>query len=595
MSFFLHNINNWKRRALGAMVLAAGLVLSSLGARAQVPAWQAAFGAYETSGVRAMATDSAGNVFLAGFFSGTLNLGASVLSSFGTADFFVAKWTPAAGFAWAVQGGGNDEEEANGIAVRGRNVYVVGTFSSRTMLIANSLLTNAGPTPPPVTTDAFVAKLTDNGTSAAFDWAEQAGGPGYDQGHGVAVRGSNVYISGQFHAATLSCGASGITLTNTGTGYSSDGFVARLLDAGSAGFYSWAQRFGGTGFDYANVLVPTATGAYVAGTFGSSQLTLGSIRLNNSANTGTDDAFVARFTDTGTAAQYAWAQRVGGSGNDRGEALAVSGNSLYLAGNFDGTSLQIGGATLFNAGSVGTTDAFVAKLTDAGSTGTVAWGQRAGGPLNEQAAAVAAKGNSVYLTGSFQSLQADFGSTTLTNSNPLPNQGIIETDVFVARLADAGSTGAFAWALAAGSYARDQGYGVAVAGSTVHVGGGIGGLATFGSTLVRVPQRTSVLFLASLADPVGLAARSASRLGGVAVWPNPARAAATVRVPPVPGATTATLTLADGLGRVVHSQQLPLSGLGATAELPLPGLAPGLYLLRVQAGGEQTSRPLVVE
>ncbi|MDO7852185.1 hypothetical protein [Hymenobacter convexus] len=588
-------MNERNRRGVRALVLAFLLAISGFAARAQAPAWQAAFGANELSGVRAMATDSAGNVFLTGYFSGTISLGPALLTSPGTADFFVAKWTPAAGIVWAVQGGGNDEDVANAIALRGRSVYVVGTFSSRTMLIGNSLLTNAGPTPPPVTTDAFVAKLTDLGTSATFDWAEQAGSPSYDEGKAVAVRGNDVYISGQFHGASLSCGASGITLTNAGTGYSSDGFVAKLVNAGTLGFYSWAQRFGGTGFDYANALVATATGAYVAGTFGSSQLALGSIRLINSGSSaGTDDAYVARFTDTGTTAQYTWAQRLGGRGNDRGEALAVSGNSLYLTGHFDGTDTQIGSATFYNAGPTTTTDAYVAKLTDTGSAGTVVWGQRAGGPLNDLATAVAAKGSSVYLTGNFQSLQADFGNTTLTNSNPVPNQGIIETDAFVARLADAGSTGAFAWAQAAGSANRDQGNAVAVAGATVHVAGTIGGPAFFGNVFVRVPVRPSVLFLASLADPVGLATRASARLGAVAVWPNPARAAATVRVPAVPGAA-ATLTLADGLGRVVRTLQLSLSGLGTTAELPLLGLAPGLYHLRVQAGDEQTSRTLAVE
>ena len=34
---------------------------------------------------------------------------------------------------------------------------------------------------------------------------------------------------------------------------------------------------------------------------------------------------------------------------------------------------------------------------------------------------------------------------------------------------------------------------------------------------------------------------------------------------------------------------------GATAELPFTGLAPGLYRVRVQAGGQQASRALAVE
>ena len=77
--------------------------------------------------------------------------------------------------------------------------------------------------------------------------------------------------------------------------------------------------------------------------------------------------------------------------------------------------------------------------------------------------------------------------------------------------------------------------------------------------------------------------------------PNPAHGTATVQLPAVPGAAQATLTLLDALGRTVRTQLVPLPAAGATAEVPLAGLAPGLYRLRVQAGGLLASRALAVE
>jgi hypothetical protein len=77
------------------------------------------------------------------------------------------------------------------------------------------------------------------------------------------------------------------------------------------------------------------------------------------------------------------------------------------------------------------------------------------------------------------------------------------------------------------------------------------------------------------------------------VYPNPAHGRAAVVLPA--GAGSATLTLHDALGRVVRMRQHQLAATPATTELPLQGLAPGLYHLRLQAGTGQASRAVVVE
>ena len=118
--------------------------------------------------------------------------------------------------------------------------------------------------------------------------------------------------------------------------------------------------------------------------------------------------------------------------------------------------------------------------------------------------------------------------------------------------------------------------------------------ATTGPVTVTTPRGTltsSTRFVLR----AGLAAMPANALANLSVWPNPARAAATVRLPAVPGAAQATLTLRDALGRVIRTQLVNLTAAGATAEIPLTGLAPGLYHVQVQAGGQQASRGLAVE
>jgi hypothetical protein len=76
------------------------------------------------------------------------------------------------------------------------------------------------------------------------------------------------------------------------------------------------------------------------------------------------------------------------------------------------------------------------------------------------------------------------------------------------------------------------------------------------------------------------------------IFPNPAHGRATVQLPAVPGAPTATLTVLDALGRTLHTQT---AATNARAELDLTGLAPGIYAVRIHAAGAATTRRLLVE
>ena len=83
---------------------------------------------------------------------------------------------------------------------------------------------------------------------------------------------------------------------------------------------------------------------------------------------------------------------------------------------------------------------------------------------------------------------------------------------------------------------------------------------------------------------------ASSAAAGISISPNPTHGHATLHLPALPG--TATLTIFDALGRTLHIQT---AAANAKAELDLIGLAPGLYTVRVQAGGSTATRRLVVE
>ena len=547
------------------MLLAVLLLTFHLQALAQAPAWQSAQAVAAATAavagnfteVTATAVDAAGNVYLAGVFANSIVLGGTTLASSGNGDVFVAKFNPAINqFVWAQRAGGLGDDGASALAVSGTSVYVAGSFKSSTAGFGSSNLTNAG------AADVFVAKLTDAGN---FLWAQRAGGTGYDQATALAVSGVNVYVAGSFNSSTASIGTT--TIDSAG---SYDAFVAKFVDAGSMGSLAWVQRAGGIGYDYAQALAVSGTSVYVAGSFGnsttgSSTADFGPVLLTYA---GANDVFVAKLTDAGSAGTFVWAQRAGGTGYDYAQALAVSSTGVYVAGSFESPTAVFGPITLTNTG---ISNVFVAKLTDAGNTGSFVWAQRAGGTNEDYAYALAVKGTSVYVAGIFTSATVSFGTTTLTNAS------VNIADVFVAKLTDAGNTSSFAWAQQAGGTDDDYTTALALSGTSMYVVGYfVSPSAGFGvTTLPNTNYPGPLGFLASLTDPTLTATTPALPREPAALFPNPAHHAATLRLPA--GTAPVPLTLTDAQGRPVRRYPAPA---GPEAALDLQGLPAGLYLLR---------------
>jgi hypothetical protein len=79
----------------------------------------------------------------------------------------------------------------------------------------------------------------------------------------------------------------------------------------------------------------------------------------------------------------------------------------------------------------------------------------------------------------------------------------------------------------------------------------------------------------------------------VVVYPNPARTQVAIELPSRLSGFPVTATLVDALGRVVRQQVLPASL--ATHTLPLAGISPGIYSLRLATEQGTVSKKLVME
>ena len=372
----------------GRLWLVLLLALPGL-ARAQAPAWaEATTGsltqANGTSSTRAVATDASGNVFVTGSFTGSVAFGSTLLTSRGSNDLFVAKYVPATStWAWAQSGGGTGADIGFGVAVSGGSVYVTGQLVNNTANASGVLFGGTGTTPGTVQVngasgtnaqDLVLAKYTDNGTSADLGWTQVGGGASADVGYGVAVSGGSVYVTGYLTNSTVNS--------------------TRVL-------------FGGTG------------------------TTLGTVQQNGTSGPTTQDLVLAKYTDNGSSAALGWTQVGGGTLNDMGQGVAVSGGSVYVTGYiqnntanasgvlFGGTgttagTVQVNGATTANG-----QDLVLAKYTDNGASATLGWTQVGGGISTDLGFGVAVSGASVYVTGQLVNNTANgsgvlFGGTGTT-------------------------------------------------------------------------------------------------------------------------------------------------------------------------------------
>ncbi|RZL09502.1 MAG: T9SS type A sorting domain-containing protein [Hymenobacter sp.] len=470
---------------------------------------------------------------------------------------------PAAALCGRCGRGGAAPDQATALAVNGTSLYLTGSYRGANAAFGPTTLPDAGNA-----ADVFVAKLTDAGSSASFTWALAGGGAGTELGSKLAVLGNAVYVGGTFSSATVSFGST--TLVSAGN---LDVFLAKLTDNGSTAGFSWVEPlpYNSANKEELAALVASSAGVYIAGyyNFYYAPIGVGNVIYSN---------FLTKVVDNGSSASYGWRQTVPDMVSD----LAVNGANLYVAGIFRNSAAF--GSTILTGppqgpAANGACEAYVAKLVDAGTTSSYAWAKQT---VNANFStpninSLAVRGADVYATGYSGS------STSVLGSAALP------AGSFVAKLADAGSSASAAWVLQAGGNGFTPSA-LATSGTAVYVAGTMGPQTNFGNiVLTNAPANLYEPFLAAITD-VALPARSSALLVDLSLYPNPAHATATVRVPA--GNIPATLTLLDALGRPVRTQA---AAPGTDCPLGLAGLAPGVYALRVQAGEALAVRQLVVE
>ena len=273
--------------------------------------------------------------------------------------------------------------------------------------------------------DAFVTKF--NGYGSGLFFCTYIGGSGDDRAYGIAVDGGgNIVVAGATSSKNFPL-ASALQLRSGG---GRDAFVIKLDATGKTLAYS--TYLGGSDADGASSVATDAAGnAYVTGA--SSSLNFPVLNAWQGQKSGGQDAFLAKISPSG---QLILSTYLGGSGDDRGNSVAVDANGqAHVAGSTYSRDFPVLNA--WQPASAGNQDAFLAKFNASGSGlvySTYFGGSNGVTGQNEVANAVAVDGGgNAYIAGQTASINFPVSAGAFQT---VSNGGV---DAFVSKFSPAGA------------------------------------------------------------------------------------------------------------------------------------------------------------
>jgi hypothetical protein len=584
------------RKTMGvclAIAASAAMVLLN----AQTWQWAKGFGAtvapqstrplvYSIDGIKGVATDAQGNIYVTGYYTGHVSIGGQALDSIGGQDFFIAKFNSAGTVQWAKYagtsgGGGNDSAFAKndvGLAITldaSGNIYCCGFVSPMKAVDVvdfgnNQRITFASGMGKG---DAFVVKYNSTGVA---QWAKAVAyeGTEIDPATGISAGpGGFVYISGYFSGTALT--VPGLTSTIAGRSAATDMFIIKI--DGTTGTAKWAKALGARWEDYGwGVACDQTNGIYLAGDFkdtllqkgfGPTAVTIYARSVNKST-----DACIVKYDSAGV---FKFAKAFGDSGYDCAKGITVSpSGNVYVTGHIEKRAIFSPSLTVTSAG---TRSVITAKYN--GADLTPIWAKAIGDAASTgmQGLNIIVNGNRA-IVGGIGTIRFTFASKTFPAVN----------STYGAIIAAYDTLGAEKWATVMHGNNDDSTCALGMVGDSVYAGGTFksdtlkfGTLSPVIKTLRTSPGSSyySNMFLARLTQPANSIIFDLSSSRGSA--PITLRSGAELQVITKGLSGSAMVRLMDAQGRVAAMRKIAKDG---TASLSISTLSNGMYLVQVVNG-----------
>lgn len=396
------------------------LLITSYSANAQNYTWAKSMGLYDGGWYQTIAYDNAGHVYVAGYFTDSMNVDGTVYYAPSDYEAFVTKFDTSGNEIWTTVAGGVGDQTIHDIAIDNNgDAYFCGSYSTGAVL-GSTTFTGSG---------IYVAKISSAGTIIE---ATTSTGPNYGEPLGMCIKGNELWVTGNFFNV-------GADYINFGSGdvYGLDGsaadiFVTKYNISGpltnvwcvNAGASTSSSFFPSeTGQD---IVADNSGNVYVCGNytddiiFNPLSATPISLTFTGSSDR---DVFTAMFDGSGNAL---WAIKGGGNGDDYPNAIALNdANQLFIAGAYTANA-NFSGTILTNSGGY---DAFLVRydLDVINNTANLGFAKRLFGPSDQEITSLATRGGEVFGCGVYNSSMTA-GSTTITASSYTAFHGKFDTD-----------------------------------------------------------------------------------------------------------------------------------------------------------------------
>ncbi|MGR6088644.1 MAG: T9SS type A sorting domain-containing protein [Arcticibacter sp.] len=540
----------------GKLLLTTLCMLIAIASKAQTVSW--AYGVGNTGSDQGydISHDALGNVYVTGWFSGSIQFGNQTLVSFGLQDIFLASYDNSGNLNWVQQAGSVANDVGAGIATAPNgDTYITGWFKDTCDFSGSTVVSNGN-------YDMFIAKYNAAG---AIQWVGSGGGAIDDYGNRVAFTSDGGdTIAGSFKS-TFS--ASGMQMTSNGN---RDILVCHYSANGQL---EWMKGIGGSSEDRAYGIEQDGNGDYyITGVFGDVVDFDGTVLTCNSLFA----TYLAKLSAQGN---VIWALKGDAFANDfaRGFGVKVDPQGNVVTNGFFSGTLIMGGATLLASGGQYDQDSYLIKFSPSGS---LLWARHAGGSSTDQA-------TDLHITSSNEILEVGFLHDLATFNNTTVNAAG-QADCFVSKYDAAGnllSVSTF------GGAGNEYGYGISADDNgSIYITGVFTGACQMGPYSLTSNGGNDILIAKVSLSPLGLSDNN--ELASFSLFPNPAQHWLQVDCSALKQQyQTVHLEMLDLNGKMVYSDQ----NISYRTSIYVADLPSGLYLLRLHGNGFSSTTRLMVD